>query len=97
MDKQEVGHMRVEGNRKCSETELRRILEDTPITITRSRGSRLMAWPGRMDNTIYVEPVRGYIENVQLGDGVEKNQERSDKRFLIFHYQDRTYAVVIAH
>lgn len=93
MNAQEVSAMEVLDDRRCSASELRRILLATPIIIVRTRGSRLKA-QARFGGIIYIEPTKGRIKEVKLGEGVYLETDRSNDEYTSFTFQGRTYGVV---
>ena len=93
MNPQEVAVMDVEGGRRCSESDLRKILLDTPIIIVRSRGSRLRTNVG-LGNIVYIQPIRGRIKDVKLGNDVYEDENALKRKgYVVFNYKGRKFDV----
>lgn len=93
MNPQKVASMQVEGGRRCSESDLKLILLNTPFIIVRSRGSKLRANVG-LGNIVYIRPVRGHIKDVKLGADVYADETiPQGKDYMVFNYQGRRFDV----
>lgn len=92
MNPSAVKQMSLESDRRLSAESLIKLLLATPIILVTSEGSKLRA---RMDlgHIVYIEPIKGQIKDVKLGDKVYNDAERSSDANMVFDYQGQRFDV----
>ncbi|GEM_PF-1544941 len=87
-----IRKMRLESDRRLSAEDLARLLLATPIRLVTTKDSKLRARMG-LGNIVYIQPIRGQIKDVRLGDDVYGDAERSSNVTKVFCYQGQRFEV----
>ena len=92
MNQRDLQAMQLEPDMRCTKSQLKEILANTPIILIRTRGSKLRARMG-LGKIVYIQPIKGQIREIKLGPDAHREPFHTDQNHYIFTYQGRTFDV----
>ena len=88
-----MNRVKTESGKRCDAETLKKILRATPVIIEPgARGSKFRAYMG-LGKIVYIEPSKGQILSVKLGQDVYKDYPRSGESHEVFNYKGLTFSV----
>ena len=92
MNPSAVKQMSLESDRRLGAEGLAKLLLTTPIILVTTRGSKLRARMG-LGHIVYIQPIKGQIKDVKLGDKVYNDAEHSSDANMVFDYKEQRFDV----
>lgn len=87
-----LGSTTLEEGRRCSSSDLEKILAGLPIRIRGTRNLRLRAHMG-LGRIIYVRPQEGSLKEIELTSGIVIEADRDQSQSLVFKYKNQLYSL----